>query len=209
MGVPPRVAASRKNVAFFGPLDSRIRNEQTVFWAFIAVIALTLLTITLTNRGIVRIIGAVLLAGLLVFGLVLRLGNETGPDPEGMRGKPSSPAATVTAIALDDIEVDQLKLAGGGAPFELRGHVQNLSDDTHIRSLTLRMTRRDCYEGALDPSGCMVVWQDQHWIALNVPPKSARDFATSFYARTPVSRLQGTVKDEFKLIAATGQPAEQ
>jgi hypothetical protein len=180
-----------------------------VFWAFIAVIALTLLTITLTNRGIVRIIGGVLLVGLLVFGLVLRLGNETGPDPEGMRGKPSSPATAVTSIALDSIEVDQLELAGGGAPFELRGHVQNLSVDTRIRSLTLRVIRRDCYEGALDPSGCVVVWQDQHWIALSVPPNSARDFESSFYARTPVSRVRGTIKDEFKLIAATGQPDEQ
>lgn len=181
--------------------------SRSVFWVFIAVIAITLLAITLTNRGVVRVIGGVLLAGLFVFGVVLRLANDPGPDSERMRGKPASPVAAATAIPLDAIKVDELKLSGGGAPFELRGHIQNLSADTHIRSVTLRVVRRDCYEGALDPSGCVVVWQDQHWISVNVPPDSERSFAASFYARTPVSRLRGTLKDEFRLVAATGEAA--
>jgi hypothetical protein len=177
-----------------------------VFWAFIAAIAVTLLAITLTNHGVVRVIGGVLLAGLLVFGLVLRLGNVTGPDPDNQRGRPTSPAAAVTAIPLDSIKVNDLKLTGGGAPFELRGSVQNMSADTHVRSITLRIVRRDCFEGALDPTGCAVIWQDQHWIPLNVPPESERKFDSSFYARAPVSRLRGTLKDEFRLVAATGEP---
>lgn len=176
-----------------------------MFWAFIAVIAATLLAITLSNRGIVRVIGGVLLAGLIVFGVVLRLANEPGPDPERSRGKPASPVAASTAIPLDSLQVDELKLTGGGAPFELRGTIQNLSATTRVRSITLRIVRRDCYEGALDPTGCAVVWQDQHWISVSVPPESERPFATSFYARTPVSRLRGTLKDEFRLLSATGE----
>ena len=175
-----------------------------MFWAFIAIIAVTLLAITLTNRGIVRVIGGVLLAGLIVFGVVLRLANEAGPDPEGQRGKPSSPAAAVTAIPLDSIKLEGLKLTGGGAPFELRGTVQNLSPDTRVRSLTLRIVRRDCYEGALDPSGCVVIWQDQHWMSISVPPNSQRDFANTFYARTPITRQRGALKDEFRLVSASG-----
>jgi hypothetical protein len=178
-----------------------------VFWAFIALIAATLLAITLTNRGIVRVIGGVLLVGLFVFGVVLRLANAPGPDSERTRGKPASPVAATTAIPLESIKVEELKLTGGGAPFELRGNIQNASADTRVRSITLRIVRRDCYEGALDPSGCVVVWQDQHWISVSVPPESERKFATSFYARTPVSRLRGTLKDEFRLIAATGEAA--
>ncbi|HEY8540128.1 MAG TPA: hypothetical protein VIL28_14760 [Steroidobacteraceae bacterium] len=177
-----------------------------MFWAFIAVIALTLLAITLSNRGIVRAIGGVLLAGLLVVGLVLRLGGRV-ESQDGVRGKPTSPAAAIAAIPLDAIAVEDLKLTGGGAPFELQGRIENASKDTRVRSITLQIVRRDCYEGALDPSGCAVVWQDQHWIAVDVPPESERRFATSFYARTPVSRVHGTLKDEFKLVAATGEPA--
>jgi hypothetical protein len=186
-----------------------IFKSEHVFWAFIAVIALTLLAITLTNRGVVRVIGGVLLVGLIVLGLVLRLANQTGPDSETSRGKPASPAAAVAAMSLDAIKVDQVKLSGGGAPFEVRGIIHNLSDDTQVRSITLRMTRRDCHAGALDPSGCVVILQDQHWIPTTVPPQSERQFATSFYARTPVSSVRGTLKDEFRLVAASGEPAER
>lgn len=175
-----------------------------MFWAFIAVIAATLLAITLSNRGVIRAIGAVLLAGLLLFGLVLRLTSHP-PEVETQRGKPTSPASAVTAIALESIEVDGLKLTGGGAPFELRGDIRNLSATTRVRSITLKVVRRDCYEGALDPSGCAAIWQDQHWIPIDVPPGAERKFATSFYARTPVSRVRGTLKDEFTLVAATGE----
>lgn len=178
-----------------------------MFWAFTAIIAVTLLAITLMNRGIVRLAGGVLLAGLFVLGVVLRLANETGPDPDKTRGKPTSPAAAIAAIPLDAIKVAELKLTGGGAPFELRGSVLNMSADTRVRSVTLHIVRRDCFEGALDPSGCVVIWQDQHWLSLNVPPESERKFAASFYARTPVSRLRGTLRDEFRLVAATGEPA--
>lgn len=179
-----------------------------MFWAFIAAIAATLLAITLTNRGIVRVVGGVLLAALLLSGVVLRLMSET-PNMEGQRGRPASPISAVTAIALDTIKVDELKLTGGGAPFELRGSIHNTSTNTYVRSITLRIARHDCYEGALDPSGCVVVWQDQHWIPVNVPPDTQRTFTTSFYARTPVSRLRGTLKEEFSLIAATGELESQ
>jgi len=190
-----------------GPRHLRnLQRATVVFWAFIAVIALSLLAITLSSRGVVRAVGGVLLAGLLVFGLVLRLANEPGPDPD-QRGKPTSPAAAVTSIPLDAIKVADLKLTGGGAPFELRGTIQNLSGDTRVRSITLRIVRRDCFEGALDPTGCAVIWQDQHWIPVNVPPDAERKFDASFYARAPVSRLRGTMKDEFRLVAASGEPA--
>jgi hypothetical protein len=178
-----------------------------VFWIFIAVIAASLLAITLTNRGVVRLIGAVLLAGLFLFGVVLRLSTDSTEGQEA-RGKPTSPATAVTAIPVDQIEVDGLTLTGGGAPFELRGKVRNTNSDTRVRSITLRIVRRDCYEEATDPSGCAAIWQDQHWIAVNVPPGEQRAFATTFYARTPVSKLRGTLKDEFSLIAATGEPEQ-
>jgi hypothetical protein len=183
--------------------------SRTVFWAVIAIVAVTLLVITLSNRGVVRVIGGALLAGLIVLGVALRLANEPSPDGERTRGKPTAPVAAISAIPLESVKVEDLKLTGGGAPFELRGTIQNLSSDTQVRSVTLRIVRRDCYEGALDPSGCVVVWQDQHWISVNVPPESQRQFATSFYARTPVSRLRGTLKDEFRLVSATGEAVDR
>jgi hypothetical protein len=173
-----------------------------VFWAFSASILILILMITISNRGIVRILGGVVLAALLIVGVVQRL--RTGSDPEGERGKPASPAAAVTTIPLDVIAVDQLSMSGSGAPFDLRGSIRNASPEARLRSLTLRIVRRDCYEGAVDPSGCVVIWQDQHWLQVDVPAQSEREFSTSFYAHTTVPRARGTVRDEFKVVAATG-----
>lgn len=180
-----------------------------MFWAFIAIISVTLLIITLNSRGVARVIGGVLLAGLVVFGLLLRLGSKNETEAEQpARGRPTSPAVAITAMPLEAIEVAELQLTGGGAPFELRGEVRNKSDSMQVRSITLSIARRDCYEGALDPSGCVVLWEDQHWISLHVPPESARRFASSFFARTPIARVRGTLKDEFRVVAATGMPVE-
>src|SRR5262245_48975469 len=98
---------SAKHGILAAHLDRRIR-APSVFWAFAAVILITLLTITVSNRGVVRVVGGVALAGLLIFGLVYRLGRGVAPDPNGTRGIPSSPASAITAIALDSIEVTEL-----------------------------------------------------------------------------------------------------
>jgi hypothetical protein len=194
-------------VASLRPASAREASTE-VFWAFAAVVVITLLTITLSNRGPVRVMGGVVLAGLLVFGLVYRLGRDATPDVEGIRGRPSAPAAAIAAIPLDAIELEDLRLTGSGGPFELRGVVKNAAASHRVRSVTLRIVRRDCFEGALDPSGCAVIWQDRHWLAVNVPAESERKFATSFYAHTTVPRPRGTIKDEFALIAATGEASE-
>jgi hypothetical protein len=175
-----------------------------VFWAFAASVLILILTITISNRGIVRVIGGVVLAALLVIGLTQRL--RTGTMPEGERGKPASPAAAVAAVPLEAIDAEDLKLSGSGAPFELRGTIRNSSAGTRLQSLTLRIVRRDCFEGALDPSGCAIIWQDQHWLRVDVAPRSEQKFAASFYAHTNVPRGRGVIKDEFRIVAATGRP---
>lgn len=175
-----------------------------MFWAFAAVVLILLVTITVSNHGPVRIAGSVILAGLLVLGLVQRLAMK--PGMEGERGKPSSPAAAIEAMPLSDVSVSELQLTGGGAPFELRGVIENRSAATRLRSITLRIARRDCFEGAVDPTGCVVTWADQHWVQMDVLPKTQRKFVSSFYARTGVPTTRGTVKHEFELVAATGQP---
>jgi hypothetical protein len=189
-----------------GILATSVVIELLVFWAFAACILIIILTITISNRGVVRVIGVIVLAALLVVGLAQRLSNRGDPHPDGQRGKPASPGAAIAAVPLDEIKVDELKMSGSGAPFELRGSIHNASTDMRLQSLTLRIVRRDCFDGAIDPSGCVLIWQDQHWIKVDLAPQSERKFATSFYAHTNVPRARGTIKDEFKLVAATGQP---
>ena len=174
-----------------------------MFWAFAACVLILILTITISNRGIVRIIGSVVLAALLIVGLTQRLRTGEGT---GERGNPMSPAAVIAAVPLEDIQVDDLKLNGGGAPFELRGTIRNSSATTRLQSMTVRIVRRDCFEGALDPNGCIVIWQDQHWMRVDVAPRGELKFASSFYAHTTVPRARGSIKDEFTLAAATGRP---
>jgi hypothetical protein len=173
-----------------------------VFWAFAASVLILILAITISNRGIVRIVGGVVLAALLIVGLTQRLRTSDGT---GERGKPSSPTAAIRAVPLEDLRVEDLRLSGGGAPFELRGTIRNSNTTMRLQTMTVRIVRRDCFEGALDPSGCVVIWQDQHWTRVDVPPRSEQKFASSFYAHTTVPRGRGSIKDEFTLVAATGR----
>ena len=177
-----------------------------MFWAFAASVLILLLTITISNRGVVRVVGGVLLAVLLVIGLTQRLANRGDPDPEKQRGKSASPAAAASTVPVDEIRLTDLTLHGGGAPFELRGTIANTSANMRLRSVTVHIARKDCYEGAIDPSGCVTIWEDRHWMQVDLPPQSERKFSDSFYARANQLRGRGTVKDEFKLIAASGHP---
>jgi hypothetical protein len=180
-----------------------------VFWIFAALILLALLSITITHRGPVRVAGSVALIALLSWGLYQRLTTHPDTQPQPPRGKSSSPALVTQSVPLDAIELIGLKLSGA-APFELRGTIVNHSTDTRLTAMTLRTIRRDCYEGAIDPSGCVVIWDDQHWIRWSVPPGERREFDETIWAHTAVPRARGTIKDEFQLIAANGvaeQPA--
>lgn len=107
-------------------------------------------------------------------------------------------------IAPEQVQVENLKMTGGGAPFELSGRIENRSD-AQLKSITLLVTRRDCYEGALDPSGCVVLWQDKHWISIAVPPGEARDFSSQVWMRGAAPRSRGTVEDSFTVVAASGE----
>ena len=111
-------------------------------------------------------------------------------------------------IALDEIVVDSLHLTGGGAPFELSGRIENQSDAL-LRSVTVLVTRRDCYEGALDPSGCVVLWQDKQWVPVSVPSEQTRDFSTLVWMHGAAPRSRGTLKDSFEIVAASGEIKKQ
>jgi hypothetical protein len=103
------------------------------------------------------------------------------------------------------VAAENLHLSGGGAPFELRGRIANHTSDVTLRSVTIRLTRRDCYADAVDPSGCVKLWQDDHWIAVTVPAGEARDFVDVIWMHGNAPRARGTVQDAFELIAVTGE----
>lgn len=157
----------------------------------------------------VGVVGCVLLGAMLTWGVIQRLrspADEAQPQVQ-QRGRPTSPVAAVQVIAPDRVQVENLKITGGGAPFELSGRIENRSD-ARLKSITLLVTRQDCYEGALDPSGCAVLWQDKHWISIAIPPGEARDFSSQVWMRGAAPRARGTVKDSFTVVAASGEPAQ-
>ena len=156
----------------------------------------------------VGVIGCVLLGAMLTWAVVQRLRGTADEDEPKVqqRGRPTSPAAVLQVIAPDDVQVEDLKMTGGGAPFELRGRIENRSDAL-LKSITLMVTRRDCYEGALDPTGCAVLWQDRHWISIAIPPGQARDFSSSVWMRGAAPGARGTIKDSFTVVAASGEIA--
>ena len=107
-------------------------------------------------------------------------------------------------LAPDQVLVTDVQMSGGGAPFELRGRIENKSD-AQLKSITLLVTRRDCFEGALDPTGCAVLWQDKVWISIVIPPKETRDFSTQVWMRGAAPRVRGTLKDSSEVVAASGE----
>lgn len=171
-----------------------------VYW----ILAAICLLIALTNRRLrpVGIIGIVILGLMLTWGMLQRM---RGAGPQEVRGSPTSPTAAISTFPLEQLQTEQLHLAGNGAPFELRGHITNLSSDLQLRSFTVVITRRDCYEGALDPSGCVVLWQSKQWVELALAPGESREFANSFWTRGDVPRSRGTVQDQIELVAADGR----
>ncbi|WP_293860462.1 hypothetical protein [Steroidobacter sp.] len=156
---------------------------------------------------VIGVIGCVLLGAMLTWGMIQRLGGGNDADDEPkvqQRGRPTSPAATLQVIAPDSVQIEDPKMTGSGAPFELRGRIENRSD-VLLKSITLLVTRNDCFEGALDPTGCAVLWQDRHWISISIPPGESRDFSSSVWMRGAAPRPRGTLKDAFKVVAASGE----
>lgn len=154
----------------------------------------------------IGIVGCVLLGAMLTWAVVQRLRVPADDDRPQIqqRGRPTSPATALQIIMPDQVRVDDLKMSGGGAPFELQGRIENRSDAL-LKSITLLVTRRDCYEGALDPSGCTIVWQDKHWVSIVIPPGETRDFSSQVWMRGAAQRVRGTLQDSFDVVAASGE----
>jgi hypothetical protein len=174
-----------------------------VYWILAAIfIVIALAAPRLRPIGVA---GIAILAALLAWAVVQRMRGPEGEPLTPRRSQPTSPAAQVTATPLTQLEMADVRLSGGGAPFELRGRIVNRSD-ARLKSVTVRITRRDCYEGALDPSGCVVMWQDRRWLPLDIPPSQSREFAASIWMHGSAPRPRGDVQDSFELTAATGEP---
>jgi hypothetical protein len=174
-----------------------------VYWILATIFILIALTVPRLRP--LGVIGCVILGAMLLWGVIGRLrGGEENEPVVQQRGRPTSPATVMQPVALDQVSVESLQLTGGGAPYELIGRIENKSE-TLLKSVTVQVTRRDCYEGALDPTGCVVLWQDRHWVLLSVPSGQSRDFATSVWMRGAAPRARGTLKDSFEIVAASGE----
>ena len=177
-----------------------------MYWILAAVFLL--LAMTVPRLRVPAIIGCVVMGLMLSWGMVQRLRGPSATDPSApTRGLPSSPAVAVKAFPLEAIHLTELKMVGGGAPFDLRGRIVNQSQEQRLISITLLVTRRDCYEGALDPSGCVTLFQDKRFIPVALAPGEEREFAASFFAHGSAMRPRGTTQDEFLLLSADGDAA--
>lgn len=167
-----------------------------------------LIALVVPRLRLVGVIGCVVLGAMLTWGVLQRLRGtpDEGQSTVQQRGKSTSPAAMSQVIAPDQVQVEDVKLTGSGAPFELRGRIVNGSDAL-LKSVTLLVTRRDCYEGSLDPTGCAVLWEDKHWISVAIPPGEQREFSSAVWMRGAAPRARGTAKDSFVVVAASGEMA--
>ncbi|WP_153067422.1 hypothetical protein [Steroidobacter cummioxidans] len=180
------------------------RYALRVYWILATIFILVALAVPRLRP--VGIVGCVVLGAMLTWAVVQRLrapADDAQPTVQ-QRGRPTSPAAALQVIAPDQVHVADMKMSGGGAPFELRGRIENTSD-VQLKSVTLLVTRLDCFEGALDPTGCIVLWQDRHWIPIAIPPGATRDFSSSVWMRGTAPGVRGTLKDSFEVVGASGE----
>lgn len=172
-----------------------------MYWIIAAVFVLVLFAVPRLRPF--AVVGCVVLGAMLAWGVVQRLrGSDPAELPE--RGRPSTPAMRLQAVPIEQLEVSELQLSGGGAPFRLTGRVANTSS-LRLRSFMLDISRRDCHPGSLDPSGCAVLWRGRQSVELSVPPNESREFAVSIWARGDAPRPVGTVRDDFTIVAANGE----
>lgn len=172
-----------------------------VYWVLAAVFLIIALAVPRLRP--LAIVGGAVLGLMLGWGMLQRWRGQEPADLPA-RGSPSSPALIVKPFPAARLEATNLRLLGG-APFELRGHIANRSADMRLKSFTVSIVRRDCYEGALDPSGCVVLWQGQQWVELALAPGEDREFSNSFWTRGEVPRVRGTIQDEIRIVAAEGE----
>src|SRR4029078_8555678 len=150
-------------------VPTRCGYACAVYWILAAIFIL--IALSQPRLRPFGVVGCVVLGAMLAWGIGKLLRSEDPSQaPIGQqRGKSASPAAELQAVPLKMVAAENLHLSGGGAPFELGAHMAKNSSDTPLPALTIRLTRRDCYEGAVDPSGCVTLWQDDHWIAVSGP----------------------------------------
>jgi hypothetical protein len=178
-----------------------------LYWILAAIVLL--ITLTVPRLRPAGIVGCIVLGVMLSWGMIQRMtgSRDTATEPVEPRGRPASPAAAVVNVPVDAIATDELRLTGGGAPFEFSGRIVNNLTDVNLKTITFELTRRDCYENALDPSGCVVLWRDRRWIERSVPGGEAREFSANIWVHGSAPRARGITRDEFKVISATGEPA--
>lgn len=168
-----------------------------------AVILLVVLTLIL---GVKRIWTVLALVAVCLFALaVYRRLSAVQEDTTDTDAVTSTPAAAIESLPPSQATIEDVAITGSNAPWEFRGTVLNRATTHTLVSATVRITRRDCYEGALDPSGCVVLWEGSKRVNLATPPSGQQRFAEQVSPRGSVPRAQGVVEDEFELVRVTGR----
>lgn len=173
-----------------------------MYWILAALFLLV--TLAVPRLRPFAVVGCAILGALLAWAVIQRVRGPGGADLQE-RGHPTTPAADLRAIPLDEVELADMKLSGGGAPFKLTGSVANRSSTLLLKSMMLDISRHDCHRDALDPSGCVPNWRVRQWIELAVPPHQERRFSVSIWARGDAPQMAGTARDEFEVVAANGE----
>ena len=106
--------------------SSRIQRDVTlriivVYWVLAAIFLIIALAIPRLRP--IGIVGCVVLGLMLGWGMLQRL---RGAGPEEERGRPSAPTSAVATFPIAALQTQELRLAGNGAPFELRGQLTNI-----------------------------------------------------------------------------------
>lgn len=169
-----------------------------------AIILLVGLTLILGRKRIWTVL-ALVAVGLFIVAAVKRI--TSAPD-ESISRAPiprTSLATAIDALASNDAELTDLRITGSTAPWRFTGTITNLVKTHTLTSAIVEIRRMDCYEAALDPSGCVVLWKGNKRVDLDVPPSETRSFAEPVSPRGSVPRPQGELRDEFELVGLNGR----
>jgi hypothetical protein len=184
-------------------LFARLIDAVAEVW----LVALAILVVVVALVGLRRfgLAAGLFAAALFALAVYKRLATPPMPDVEVMRrNPPATPGSILNRVPVELVDGD-IAITGGGAPFTFAGTVTNRSNEYIVTSITVQARRLDCYEAAIDPSGCDVLWQREKWIDVRVPPQESRRFSVSDWARDTQPRPKGAVRDEISIVRAGGR----
>jgi len=162
---------------------------------------LLLVSVLLAFTPRFRRIGLTSFAVLVALLLWITIRETQQPDEPSQTSSVRSNSSSTSAATQPRAKIIVMQLDGRGAPWHLKGSVQNVSDSP-IQWLSLNMERYDCPTDIAALTDCSLLWQGVHPARLPIAAGATGKIDDSFYSHGPVPTQKGVLRDRIIMADA-------